>query len=49
MWSFVPKCEPRVMVAKTSFVVFREGRPVGLVPEGSLWVKTHPIVRAHRE
>jgi hypothetical protein len=39
----------RVMVAKASFIIHVNGRPVGLVPEGSCWVKSHPVVRAHRD
>jgi hypothetical protein len=49
MWSFV-KRKPRAMVAKMSFIVFNKaGRPVGLVPEGSLWVKSHSVVRGYRD
>jgi hypothetical protein len=49
MWSFARR-KPRAMRAKGSFIVFNKaGRPIGLVPEGSLWVKSHPVVRSNRD
>lgn len=47
-WLRSPR-QPRAMVAKTTFIIYRHGRPVGAVPAGSLWVKSRPIVRAHRQ